>query len=157
MLASWIHLLAFTIYLGSIVGIWVLGISAISTIKSHEEKTRFLAWSLKIYNPLHIGVLGVLVLSGAYQLTGLKAAYREDFLNQIGLPLAWKLGLSFVLIMLSTHQSMAVGHRFVKRFEAGEAILGEELQSVIRRLGTSSFMIILVAVFTALIGIRLGQ
>ena len=45
-------------------------------------------------------------LTGAFQITDLKAEYRELFTKEFGAMLGLKLIFSFVLILLSTHQSM---------------------------------------------------
>lgn len=140
-------------YLGSVIGLWLVLLPSLSAIKSHEGQLKLLARSLKLYNPLQTGTLGLLVLSGAFQLTELKATYRELFMKQLGVTLVLKLALSFVLIVLSTYQSMAVAHRFVRRYEGGEPLSPQDLQSVARRLRISTHAILLLAFMTALVGV----
>ena len=140
-------------YLGSVIGLWLVLLPSLSAIKSHEGQLKLLARSLKLYNPLQTGTLGLLVLSGAFQLTELKATYRELFMKQLGVTLVLKLALSFVLIVLSTYQSMAVAHRFVRRYEGGEPLSPQDLQSVARRLRISTRAILLLALMTALVGV----
>lgn len=155
MLNSWLHLIALTVYLGSLIGLGAMLLPALSIIKDHDEQTKLLARGLKIYNPLQIGALGVLVLSGAFQLTDLKAAYRELFFKELGVTLGLKLILSFVLIVFSIYQSMAVAHRFVRRYEGGEPLPPQELQSVARRLRVSTLSLLLLALITALLGVQM--
>ena len=140
-------------YLGSVIGLWLVLLPSLSAIKSHEGQLKLLARSLKLYNPLQTGTLGLLVLSGAFQLTELKATYRELFMKQLGVTLVLKLALSFVLIVLSTYQSMAVAHRFVRRYEGREPLSPQDLQSVARRLRISTHAILLLALMTALVGV----
>jgi hypothetical protein len=128
---------------------------AASILEKHEEKTRFLARGLKFYDPLQIGALGILLFSGAFQLTELKAAYREMFAKQIGYNLGIKLIFAFVLVILSVYQALGVGHRFVKRHESGERVTPEELGSTIRRLKSVNWGILLFAAITLWLGIRL--
>src|ERR1700756_3555915 len=99
MLNSWLHLIALFVYLGAIVGLSAMLLPSLSVIEKHEVKTQFLARALKFYNPLQVGALGILIFSGAFQLTELKAAYRELFLKQLGFSLCIKLLLAFFLII----------------------------------------------------------
>lgn len=155
MLVSWLHLMSLAVYLGSVVGLWVMLLPALSAIRDPERQARLLARSLKLYNPLQTGALGLLVLSGAFQLTNLKAAYRELFIKELGMRLGLKLILSFVLIVLSIYQSMAVAHRFVRRYEGGEPSSPKELQSLARRLRVSTLSILLLAAITVWLGMRM--
>jgi uncharacterized membrane protein len=155
MLFAWLHVIALTVYLGAVVGFWLMLLPAASILEKHEEKTRFLARGLKFYDPLQVGALGILLFSGAFQLTELKAAYREMFAKQIGYNLAIKLIFAFVLVILSVYQTLGVGHRFVKRHEGGELVTPEELGSIIRRLKSANWGILLFAAITLWLGIRL--
>ena len=155
MLNSWLHLIALTVYLGAIVGLWTMLLPALSGIKDHEARVKLFARGLKLYNPLQTGALGLLVISGALQLTHLKAAYRELFAKEFGATLGLKLALSFVLIVLSVYQSMAVAHRFVRRYEGEEPITLQDLESVARRLRLSTLAILLLVLITAFVGVRM--
>jgi uncharacterized membrane protein len=155
MLFSWLHVIALTVYLGAVVGFWLMLLPAASILEKHEEKTRFLARGLKFYDPLQVGALGILLFSGAFQLTELKAAYREMFAKQIGYNLFIKLIFAFVLVILSVYQALGVGHRLVKRHEGGEWVTPEELASIIRRLTSANWGILLFAAVTLWLGIRL--
>lgn len=157
MLISWLHLISLAVYLGTLTGLWGMVLPALSVIKSHEEQVMLLVRSLKVYNPLQTASLGVLILSGAFQLTELKAAYRELFLRELGATLALKLALAFVLIIFSTYQSMAVAHRFVRRSEGGETFSPQELRTVVRRLQNSTIVILLLAGVTLWLGVRLRR
>ncbi|HEX9660772.1 MAG TPA: hypothetical protein VGB27_00685, partial [Candidatus Binatia bacterium] len=117
MLNSWLHVFSLVVYLGAVLGFWFVLLPAVATLQDHEDKARFLARGLKFYNPLQVGALGVLLFSGAFQLTELKAAYRETFVQQLGYQLAIKLALAFLVVLFSVYQSMGIGHRFVKRHE----------------------------------------
>jgi len=155
MLISWLHLVSLTVYVGSLAGLWLVLLPALAALQSHEEQVKLLARSLKLYNPLQTASLGILILSGALQLTALKAAYRELFLRELGMTLTWKLTLSFFLIIFSTYQSMGVAHRFVRRSEQGEPFSPQEIQSLTRRLRATSLAILLLAFATIWLGLRL--
>ena len=126
MLNSWLHLIALTVYLGAIVGLWIMLLPATRPSDNHEDKVQFLARGLKLYNPIQMGALGILLFTGAFQLTDLKAAYRELFVKQLGYNLGIKLFFAFFLVLFSVYQSMGIGHRFVKRHEGGDTITPQE-------------------------------
>lgn len=156
MLDSWLHILALIVYLGAIIGLWFIFLPSVQAVNNHDDRVHLLARGLKIYNPLHIGALGVILFTGAFQLTELKAAYREAFAKQVGYTLGVKLFFAFFLVIFSVYQSMGIGHRFAKRHEAKETITPQELQSVIYRLKAVSGCIIVLAAITLWLGLRLS-
>jgi hypothetical protein len=115
----------------------------------------FLARGLKFYNPLQVGALGMLIFTGAFQLTELKAAYRELFVKQFGYQLAVKLLFVFLLVIFSVYQSMGLGHRFVRRHEGGDAVSPQELDSLVRRLKGAHWCILILALITLWLGLGL--
>ena len=155
MLNGWLHLIALFVYLGAIVGLPAMLLPAVKTIERHDDRLALLIRGLKLYNPLQVGSLGILIFTGAFQLTELKAAYRELFAKQLGYNLGMKLLFAFFLIIVSVYQSMGIGHRLVRTHEAGEPISDQQLASVIRRLRGSTWVIAALAVITAWFGLRL--
>ena len=155
MLNSWLHMVSLIVYLGAIVGLWAILLPSVSAIEKHEERVGFLARGLKFYNPLQVGALGILIFTGAFQLTELKAAYRELFVKQFGYQLAVKLLFAFLLVIFSVYQSMGLGHRFVRRHEGGDAVSPQELISLIRRLKVAHWCIFILALITLWLGLGL--
>lgn len=157
MLTSWLHLLALTAYVGAIAGLLAIVLPGFALVETHEGRVKLLSRSLKFYNPMQSGALGMMVLTGALQITDLKAEYRELFTKEFGAMLGLKLILSFVLILLSTHQSMAVALRFVRRAEGGEPIAPEELRTVADRLRRSTLFLLALAAVTVWTGMQLRR
>ena len=157
MLTSWLHLLALTAYLGAIAGLGAIVLPGLSAVETHEARLKLLGRSLKIYNPIQSGALGLLVLSGAFQVTDLKSAYRGSFAKEFGAMLALKLALAFFLILCSTYQSMGVALRFVRRYEGGDAITPEELETVTKRLRGSTVFLLVLSAATAGTGMQLAR
>jgi uncharacterized membrane protein len=153
MLNYWMHSLALAVYLGSLAGLGTLLLPAFSAVQSYESRVELLVRSLKRYNPIQTGALGIMVLTGAFQVTDLKENYRGLFAQELGMMLAFKLVLSFVIIILGTYQTMGVAHRFVRQYEGEGAILPQDFQSLIRRLRASTVVIILVAILTVAVGV----
>jgi len=124
-------------------------------LEKHEDRLQLLARGLKFYNPLQVGALGIILFSGAFQLTELKAAYREYFVKEIAFNLGVKLFFAFLLVIFSVYQAMGIGHRFVRRHEGGETISAEQLSSIIRRLKSANWCILLLAAITLWLGLRM--
>src|SRR5919106_1518929 len=115
MLYTWLHVVAIVVFLGAVLGFWLMLLPAVSVIEKHDDKLHLLARGLKFYNPLQVGSLGIILFSGAFQLTELKAAYRETFVKEIAFNLGVKLFFAFLLVILSVYQALGIGHRFVRR------------------------------------------
>jgi uncharacterized membrane protein len=155
MLNFWLHLIALAVFLGAVLGLWMMLLPAASTLRNDRDKVEFLARGLKLYNPVQIGALGVLLFTGAFQLTELKAAYRELFIKQMGYNLSIKLCLAFALVLCSVYQSMGIAHRFVKQHESGNAVTTRELSSVVKKLKSANALILILALLTLWFGLRL--
>ncbi len=155
MLSFWLHLVALTVYLGSLVGFWVLGISQLSGLQTHESQVVLLIHRLKVYNPVQIGALGVLIVTGAFQLTDLKDTHRALYTREFGESLSLKLLLAFVVIILSTYQALGVGHRFVRRSEAPEPVSPGEFRSVATKLRILTLVIFITTLVTVWVSIRI--
>jgi uncharacterized membrane protein len=154
MLNSWLHIVALVVYLGAVLAFWFVFLPAVNSLQNHD-RTRVMARGLKFYNPLQVGALGILLFSGAFQLTELKAAYRETFVQQLGYLLAIKLTLAFLVVLCSVYQSMGIGHRFVRRYESGEPVSEQEIDGVVRRLTRANWLIVPLALTTLWFSLRL--
>ena len=157
MLFSWLHLIALIVYLGAIVGFWRMLLPSIAILEKHDDKVRVLARGLKFYNPLQVGALGIVLFSGAFQLTELKAAYRETFIKQFAFSLGIKLSFAFLLVLFSVYQALGIGHRFVKRLEGGDEVKPDELASIIRRLRGANWLMLFFAAITLWLGMSLRR
>ena len=155
MFYSWLHIIAMIVYLGAVVGFWLMLLPSVAILDTHDEKVRFLGRGLKFYNPLQVGALGIILFTGAFQLTDLKAAYRETFIKQLAYNLGIKLLCVFFLVIFSVYQALGVGHRFVKRVEGGDEVKPEELTSIIRRLKSANWLMLIFTAITLWLGLRL--
>lgn len=157
MFYSWLHLIALVVYLGAVVGFWLMLLPAVAVLEKHEERVRYFVRGLKFYNPLQVGSLGIILFTGAFQLTELKAAYRETFIEYLAYKLGIKLLFAFLMVMFSVYQALGIGHRFVRRTEGGDAVTPEQLRSVITRMTSANWCILLFAAITLWLGLRLQR
>ena len=155
MLYSWLHLIALIVYLGAVLGFWLMLLPSVAALEKHEDRLQLLARGLKFYNPLQVGSLGIILFSGAFQLTELKAVYRETFVKELGYVLFIKLSFAFLLVIFSVYQAMGIGHRFVRRHEGGDPVTTEQLGSIIRRLKGANWLILLLTAITLWLGLRM--
>jgi uncharacterized membrane protein len=155
MLYSWLHLIALVVYLGAVIGFWLMLLPAVAVLDKHDEKVRYFVRGLKFYNPLQIGALGIILFTGAFQLTELKAAYRENFINFLAYNLSIKLLFAFLLVMFSVYQALGIGHRFVRRTEGGDQVTPEQLRAIISRMTGANWCILSFAAITLWLGLRL--
>jgi len=145
MLYSWLHLIALIVYLGAVIGFWLMLLPSVAILEKHEDKVQFLARGLKFYNPLQVGALGIILFT----------AYRETFVKQLAFNLAVKLFFAFLLVIFSVYQALGIGHRFVRRYEGGDTVTAQELDSIMRRLKSANWCILLLAAITLWLGLRL--
>jgi uncharacterized membrane protein len=157
MFYSWLHLIALVVYLGAVVGFWLMLLPAVEVLEKHEERVRYFVRGLKFYNPLQVGSLGIILFTGAFQLTELKATYRETFIEYLAYKLGIKLLFAFLMVMFSVYQALGIGHRFVRRTEGGDAVTPEQLRSVITRMTSANWCILLFAAITLWLGLRLQR
>jgi hypothetical protein len=141
----WLHLTSLAAYFGATLAFVLVMLPAVERLESHQERVRLLTSLLARLNPLLIGVLGVLVMSGAFSLTAYKARLRGEFFTRIGEPLTLKLILAFVLINGVTYVAFGVAHRLVRAVEWGDPVSPEKLASMIRRMRTGSIVNLVLA------------
>ena len=133
-LTLWLHLLAITVFVGSAVTVLVVLMPMAGQISSLAEKQKFLAQGLKAYNPLSIGALGFIIMTGAFNLTSYKQQLGPQFFALLGGVLGLKLLLVFVLILISTSATIGMGHRLVRTELRGEAFDPDKLPGLIKRV-----------------------
>ncbi len=78
-----------------------------------EEFAGEVALILRFYQPFILVCMGVLIMTGAWYLTGLKAAMGPAF-GRLFVPLGMKLGTVFLLIMGMSFQFFGLGLRLTR-------------------------------------------
>jgi len=152
----WVHVGALAVFSGLLVVLW-LALSPLFIPSSQDDaRVRFVTSLLKIYGPVQIAVLGVVVMTGAFQLTAIKETHRVFLLQEMGPVLLNKLSLSFLIILLTTYQCLGIAHRLVKRWERSERFESATLTSAIRRLRGTSVLIAILTVLTLLVATNRG-
>ncbi len=130
----WLHLCATGLYVGTTAGLALFTLPRAARISDPAQRRRTLAATLRIYDPLAIGLLGVLVMTGAWSVTAWKERLGEAYFDVFGKHLAWKLGLAFLVVMFGTYLAMGIGHRLVRQDEWEENVDEKKLGSMMSRL-----------------------
>ncbi len=154
-LTLWLHLTSLAAYFGATLAFVLVMLPAVEHLESHEERLEVLTSMLKRLNPLLIGVLGVLVMTGAFSLTAYKARLRSEFFTRIGEPLTLKLVLAFFLINGVTYGVFGLAHRIVRAVEWGDPVPPERLASMIRRMRSVSIVNLLLAAWITWVALQI--
>jgi uncharacterized membrane protein len=153
----WLHVLALVTYGGATLALWVMVLPAARAVAEPRARRTFLARCLRVYDPLAIAALGVLVMSGAVNLTTYKDVLRGAFFARLGWLLVWKLALAFLVVMIGTYITFGLGHRIVRAEMAGEPVDEPWLDSMCRRLGYACLLAVVLVAVTAWLGLELGH
>ena len=141
------HLLGVSVFLGATVMLALLlpsvGKEATDPVARREQY----AAVFRIYDPIAIAALGVVVMTGAWSLTAYKAAMGPEF-GRVASQLAGKLGLAFFVVMFGVYLSMGICHRIVRAAQGALPITDAGLAGQIRRLQASAWVTIAVTAFT---------
>ena len=143
----WLHLLAFATYGGATLALLLISLPAARRQEEPEQRQRYAADVMRVYDPLTIAALGVLVMTGAFNLTAYKAALQNLFFDRLGVLLAWKLFFTFLLINLAAYVAFGLGHRLVRSVDSEQPVDASWVDGLLRRLRISaSLALVLIAV-----------
>jgi uncharacterized membrane protein len=109
-----VHLAALGLYIASCLYLLLVLLPSAVLAADARIQRRRLAAAFRILNPAAIGALGILLVTGAVRLTDIKAGLGPTFFAQIGLPLAAKLTLAFLVINIATYVAFGCGLRIVR-------------------------------------------
>ncbi len=153
----WLHVISLVIYGGATLALVTLLLPAASAVSDVAARRTFLARTLRIYDPLAIAALGVLVMTGAFNLTTYKETLRGEFFARMGWLLVWKLVLAFLVVMVGTYITFGLGHRIVRAEMAGDGVDAAWLASMSRRLAYACALALALIGFTTWLGLALGH
>src|ERR1700677_3437870 len=144
----WLHLCAMASCVGAQFALIYMLIPAAETAPNEQSRRASLIAGFKFYNPFTIGVLGIIVISGAMRLTDLKASMKCDYFARIGSALELKLGLAFLLIFIQTYITFGLAFRIGRQEEVaahgdGEPFTVERLNSMLSRIRSMIWVTIL--------------
>lgn len=153
----WLHVLALVTYGGATLALVAIVVPAARGLPDAAAARLALARALRIYDPLAIAALGVLVMTGATNLTAYKDALRGDFFARLGWLLVWKLGCAFLVVMTGTYITFGLGHRIVRAEFGGDPVDATWLTSMTTRLIYACALALGLLAVTTWLGLELGH
>jgi len=149
-----VHLTALVVYGGTTLALVAMLLPMAAAAATPEEERRLLTRGLTAYNVISIGALGVLIMSGATALTGLKASYGPGYAALLW-PLVGKLGLTFLLTMVGTYVSFGLAHRLVRAERLGDPVDEARQRSMLVRLRAGAWLALALTLWTTWAGLQL--
>ena len=113
------------------------------------------AGAMKIYDPFSIAVLGVMIMTGAFALTAIKDALREQFFARMGTVLTWKLSFTFVLIIVASYLAFGLGNRLVGKAEIEETTDPSWVSSVLTRIQLVAALVLVLCAIISWIAVAM--
>ena len=156
-LGLWVHVLAVVVYGGATLAVVAMVIPAANGAPDAASRRAILVRALRIYDPLAIAVLGVVVMTGASNLTSYKAQMRGEFFARVGWLLVFKLSLAFMVIMVGTYITFGLAHRIVRAEALGDPPDDAWLTSMTRRLSMACILAVVLLAVTVWLGLELGH
>jgi uncharacterized membrane protein len=153
----WLHLLGLAAYGGATLALLLMVLPATNALPDPAARRTFLARALRVYDPLAIAALGVLIMTGAFNLTAYKEAMRGEFFARMGWLLVYKLILAFLVVMTGTYITFGLGHRIVRTEMAQEPVDAAWLATMSQRLSYACVLSLILTAVTIWLGIGLGH
>jgi uncharacterized membrane protein len=153
----WLHVLALATYGGATLAVVALLLPAANGMADPAARRTVLSRGLRVYDPLAIAALGVLVMTGAFNLTAYKDALRGEFFARMGWLLVWKLVLAFAVVMVGTYITFGLAHRIVRSELLEDPVDAEWLTSMSRRLTYACVLALALLAFATWLGLELGH
>jgi uncharacterized membrane protein len=151
-----LHLAALATYFASTLYVILVVRPSAAAIQDPSAQRRFLAREFRLQNPISIGALGVLLMTGAFQLTEVKARLGPSFFATLGRGLMIKLTLAFVLINVATYVAFGLAHRLVRAHQGNLPVNASQQASMLRRLAVASWLALLLVLATTWVSVELG-
>ncbi len=156
----WVHILAWAAYFGGQFAVVYMLIPAAERAPDEAHRRASLIAGFKFYNPFSLGMMLVIVITGAMRLTDLKAEMKFDYFAKIGEPLALKLGLAFLIIFLQTYICLGLAFRIGRQEEIaehgdGEPFTIDQVNSILARIRAMVWVTIVLTAVTVLVSLTI--
>jgi uncharacterized membrane protein len=160
-LLAFFHTMAIAVYLGGTVFLGAVLIPVLRWRGLDATGLRIMAAVIRVFHPVSLASLGLLVLTGAVALTPLKETLGPGYVSRLFGVLAVKLLLVFVLILSSSYQFFVLGPRLVRALPAeGEKPGGEtsaEAVQLVRRLQRWALSAAALGAAIVYVSLRMGR
>lgn len=152
----WVHVLASGLVVGMSVALCLLVIPAARRHLEADVRRRAVTRVLRLVDPILIGLLGVIVMTGAFAVTDMKQRLGPEYFGGFGRHLAIKLTFAFFAVLFGTWLSLGTGHRLVREEDWGDPPDPARLDGALRRLGMASWATALATLAALVVALRPG-
>jgi len=161
-LLLWAHLCAMAAYFGAQFALIHMLLPAAQRAGHESARRAALIAGFRFYNPFVLAALGIVMITGAMMITDLKAGMMADYYSRVGRPLALKLLLAFVVIFLQTYLTFGLAFRIARQEEVaahgdGDAFTTEQVDSMLRRIRSVTWITILLTAAIILVSLRVAE
>jgi len=154
---TYVHMAALATYVASVVYLLLIIGPCATAIADPVEQRRFLAREFRLQNPLSIGALGFVLMTGAFQLTDVKARLGPAFFAQLGRPLVIKLTCAFLVINIATYIAFGLAHRLVRAQQGNVPVEPARQKSMLRRLVVAAWLALALVLLTVWISMEMAS
>ena len=113
----YLHLAATMVYVGGLVTVGGILLPVMRRTPDPRQGREMVIRVIRIFHPVSLLCLGVLVMTGASSLTDFKVRWGLRYFADLYSVLGPKLLLVFVLILVSTYQFFGVGLRLARMWD----------------------------------------
>jgi hypothetical protein len=154
------HLIFACFFIGGMLFFSIL-LRSLKNRLSPEEFAGEIVSLLRFYHPFILICMGILIMSGAWYLTGIKIAMGPAF-GRLFFPLALKLGMVFLVVMGLSFQFFALGLQLTRGVGPagnGRAITDgtRDRLKTIRAIEITNLVNVLLALGAAFFGLALSK
>lgn len=153
----WLHVLGLATYGGATLAVAILLLPAAAAIDDVALRRKSLARAFRIYDPLAIAALGVVVMTGAFNLTRYKEVLRADLFARLGWLLVWKLGAAFAVVMVGTYIAFGLCHRVVRAEALEDPVDAAQLTSMLQRLSFACWLSLALLAIATWLGLAIAH
>ena len=150
----WFHLIATGLFVGATAGLALFSVPRARRLAEPRPRRARIARALRVYDPLAIALLGIMVMTGAWSVTAYKETLGNAYFATFGGHLAWKLGLAFLVVMCGTWVCFGLGHRLVRQDEWDEPTDERKMASMLARLSGAAWLTVLLTLVTIVVAVR---
>lgn len=150
------HLLGVAVFVGASVLLALL-IPAIGSGSATpvERRARY-ASVMRVYSPLTVLALGVVVMTGAWSLTPYKQALGPEYFAAVGSQLAGKLSIAFFVVMFGVYVCMGIGLRLVRASDGAAPVTEPSLKRQVMRMQITIWLTLALTAWAMWIAMSLG-
>lgn len=152
-----VHVMAIAVFLGSTLYLALLMPVVGRNAPDAVSKRAGYADLFRVYSPLTIALLLVIVMTGAWSLTAYKAALGAGYFAEFGSAMAGKLALAFVVIIVATYACFGLCYRIVRADQGGLPVTQSSLRRMRVRLQATLWILLALTLWTAWLGVQAGR